>query len=198
MIPYTQSTPFTTAAASLLNILHHFKQLPLTKENEFDIWHKTALLPTRASSVYALATFAKQKGLNPKVIVENLNYTFPDYRFYRYKKEDIQQAAFSAKIHHETAKTNNIPIENRKITIEEIQTLAKDNILLLRLNMKPIRQNKRNTSNYIIVHGFKDNHFHIIDPAFGSLSIPTQTLQEAFTTLETKKFRDHRMIIFPR
>ncbi len=198
MIPYQQSTPFTTAAASLLNILHHFTNLELTKENEFDIWHKTALLPTRASSIYALASYAKQQGLHPKIILENDEYSFPDYRFYRYKKEDIEQAAFSEKIYHEKALQHKISIENRDIMIHEIQALVKDNILLLRLNTKPIRQEKRNTSNYIIVHGFKDNHFHIIDPAFGSLSIPTETIKEAFDTLETKKFRDHRMIIFPR
>ncbi len=198
MIPYQQSTSFTTAAASLLNILHHFKQVPLTKENEYAIWHKTALLPTRASSVYALASYAKQHGLNPVIVVEDLNYNFPDYRFYRYKKEEIEQAAFSAKIHHEKAKANNIKIENRKITLEEIQALLKSNILLLRLNAKPIRNEKRNTSNYIIVHGFQDNHYHIIDPAFGALSIPHNTMKEAFETLETKKYRDHRMVIFPR
>jgi len=198
MIPYFQTTPFTTAAASLLTILHHFQpQTPLTREKEFDIWHKTVNLPTRASSIYALATYAKQAGLSPTIIVEHLGYAFPDYRFYRYTKEEIDLASISANIHLQRAKQENIPIKQQKITLEEVKKyLTQEKILLIRLNMKPIRESKRNTSNYIIVHGYAQNQFHCIDPAHTALSIPEEVMQEAFNSLKTKKHRDHRMIIF--
>tara|TARA_Y100000310_G_C20641424_1_gene794142 strand:- start:313 stop:906 length:594 start_codon:yes stop_codon:yes gene_type:complete len=196
MIPYLQTTPFTCAASSLLTILHHFNKIPLTKENEFKIWQKTALLPTRASSIFALANYAKD--LNPKVIVEKTEYDFPDYRFYRYKKEDIKEAAFTEKIHLKEAKMNNLKIEKKSITFNELKKETENKLILIRLNTKPIRNEKRNTSNYIIITNYQDNHFQIIDPKLGGLSIPEKVLEEAFETLETKKYRDHRMILFPK
>ena len=70
MKPYLQTTEFSTAASSLLTILHHFNsEIPLTKDKEFEIWHETVNLPTRGSSIFALANYAKKKGLNPKIIV---------------------------------------------------------------------------------------------------------------------------------
>lgn len=198
MKPYLQTTTFTTAASSLLAILHHFNgKTPLTREKEFEIWHNSSNLPTRASSIYGLATFAKQQGLDPKIIVGKKEYEFPDYRFYRYTKEDIEQASFSAKLHHEVALTNKIPIEERELSLADVKKeLNNKNILLLRLNMKPIRNEKRNTSNYVVLYGFKDGNYYVMDPAFGSRTVHEEIMQEAFETLQTKKFRDNRAIIF--
>ena len=199
MIPYLQTTPFTTAASSLLTILHHFKpEIQPTKENEFDIWQKTVTLPTRGSSIFGLANYAKEQGLNVKVVLENKQYDFPDYRFYGYKKSDIELAAFSSQLHLQRTIKNQIPIEEKKIKLEHIeQELKQNHLLILRINAKPIRQDqKRNTSNYIVVLSYIDNYFQIIDPALGALSIPKETMLEAFLSLETKKHQDHRMIIF--
>ncbi len=197
MQPYFQTTPYTTAAAALLTILHHFRpEIPLSKEQEFDIWKKTVNLPTRACSIYALALYAQQRGLRPKVIVENTAYSFPDYRFYHYTKEDVEQAAFSSRLYLKEAKKNNVPLEQREIQFSEIKKYLKNHLLLLRVNAKSIRGAKRNVSNYIVVHGHTERYYHIIDPAFAALSIPEQVLQEAFESLETKKYRDHRMIVF--
>ena len=198
MIPYLQTTPFTCAASSLLTILHHFKKTSLTKENEFDIWQKTVLLPTRASSIFALASYAKNKGLVPKVIVENPCYDFPDYRFYRYKKEDIELASFNSNLHLNKAKKNQVIIEERNINFSDLKKETNENFLLIRINTKPIRNEKRNTSNFIIIQSYKNNYFQIIDPKLGGLSIPESIMQEAFETLETKKYRDHKMILFPK
>ena len=202
MIPYLQTTPFTCAASSLLTVLHHFHpEIGLTRENEFKIWQKTALLPTRASSIFALATYAQNQGLKPTVIVENKSYDFPDYRFYRYKKEDIEHAAFSSKLRLKEAEKNQIKIEEKPITFDDIKKKVKNNInniIIIRINTKPIRNEKRNTSNYIIVNNHQNNYFQIVDPKLGGLSIPEYILKEAFETLETKKFRDHRMILFPQ
>ena len=198
MQPYLQTTPFTCAASSLLTILHHFKKTPLTKENEFDIWKETVLLPTRASSIFALASYAKNKGLVPKVIVENPCYDFPDYRFYRYKKEDIELASFNSNLHLNKAKKNQVIIEERNINFSDLKKETNENFLLIRINTKPIRNEKRNTSNFIIIQSYKNNYFQIIDPKLGGLSIPESIMQEAFETLETKKYRDHKMILFPK
>ncbi len=197
MKPYFQSTPFTCAASSLLAILHHLNnEIPLTRDKEFEIWKKTTNLPTRGSSIYALASYSKKQGLNPKVIVEKKEYSFPDYRFYRYTKEEIEHASFSELQYLKNLKKNEIEIEEREITIEDINKELKHNPVILRLNTKPIRQEKKNTSNYIVVQSFIDNYYQIFDPSLGGLSIPNETMIEAFNSLETKKRRDHRMIIF--
>ncbi len=198
MNPYYQTTSFTTAASSLLTVLTTLNpKIKPTKVKEFDIWRKTVNLPTRASSIFALATYAKNEGFNPKVIVEKKEYDFPDYRFYRYKKEDIKQAKFSSKQHFKEAKKNNVEIEERDITFNEIKNKLNNNkILLIRINTKPIRNEKRNTSNFIVIHGLNNNYYHLFDPAFGGISVPEEVMKEAFQTLDTKKFRDHRMIEF--
>ena len=198
MNTYTQTTPFTTAASSLLTILTTLNpDIKPTKEKEFDIWRKTVNLPTRASSIFALATYAKKHGLNPKVIVAKKGYDFPDYRFYRYKKEDIEQAAFSELQHLKEAEENGVEIDEKNINFSDIKNkISKCKILLLRLNTKPIRNEKRNTSNFIVVAGYKKEYFEIFDPTLGGLSIPESILKEAFETLDTKKFRDQRLIEF--
>ena len=167
------------------------------KIREFDIWKKTANLPTRASSIYGLAMYAKKCGLNPKVVIENKKYNFPDYRFYRYTKSDVEHASFSSNLHLKKAELENIAIEEKEITMQDIKKeLKKGNLLILRLNTKPIRLSKKNTSNYVVVHGYNEKYFHVIDPAFAAISIPEETMKEAFESLETKKYRDHRMVIF--
>lgn len=199
MIPHLQSTSYTTAASSLLTILHHLKNTPLTKDKESDIWHKTVNLPTRASSIYALALYAKKEGLNPKLIVEKKEYDFPDYRFYRYKKEDIIEASFSSQLYLEKIEQQQIPLSMEKITLQKIKTLLQENnILLLRLNTKPFRQEARNTSNYVVVFAYTNNHFQIIDPVTGAVSLPENIFQEAFQSLESKKQRAHCLISFSR
>ncbi|MBU0470687.1 MAG: peptidase C39 family protein [Nanoarchaeota archaeon] len=200
MQPYFQTTEFTTAASSLLIILNHFKpEISLSKEQEFKIWRETVNLPTRGSSVYALAIYAKKQGLDLKVVVEEKEYGFPDYRFYRYTKEDIKQAEFCSNMYLKEAEKMNLMIEEREITLENLKKELNDNnILLLRINAKPIRNSKRNTSNYIAVTGYDGSKFQIIDPAFGALSIPEEMMAESFDSLESKKHRDHRMIIFKK
>lgn len=200
MIPYCRTTPFTNASSALLAILHHHNQkISLSKKNEFLIWRETVILPTRASSIYGLAVYAKKQGLEPEVVVEEKGYDFPDYRFYRYKKRDIEYAQFSSGLHLKEAEKMGISIEVKDINLQDIKKeLKKDRIIILRINTKPIRNQKRNTSNYIVVHGYDERKFRIIDPSQGGLSIPEEVFKEAFTTLETKKHRTHRMVVFQR
>jgi len=199
MEPYLQTTVFTTAASSLLTILHYFNpEIKLSKDNEFKIWQSTVILPTRASSIFALADYALKEKLNLQVIVESKNYEFPDYRFYRYKKEDVENATFSSRLYLKNAKKNNLEIVERKITLDDVKELLLENVLLLRINTKPIRGEKRNTSNFIVLHGYDGNYVHIIDPQSGGLSISEEIMEESFSTLETKKYRDHQMIVFKK
>jgi hypothetical protein len=198
MIPYKQTTSFTTAASSLLTILNYLNpEILATKEREFHIWQNSVTLPTRGSSIFALAYYAKKMGINAKVIVENKEYNFPDYRFYRYTKKDIEEASFSEQQFLKKAEKCEIEIEEREITFDDVKNeLRNGNILLIRLNTKPIRGEKRNTSNFVVVHGNKGKRFQIIDPGFAALSITPEVMKEAFESLGTKKYRDNRMIIF--
>ena len=196
MKPYIQTTPFTTAAASLLTILSNLTQTEPTKENEFKIWQQCSALPTRACSIFALANYAKQ--INPTVIVGTTEYNYPDYRFDRYTKNDIQEAAFSEAQFIKQAKQHNIPIIKKKLTLEDIKTYLKDNILMVRTNVKFIRNEKRNSSCYIVITIYNNKEFSCIDPAIGGITIPEELMQESFSSLKEKKYRDHRIILFPK
>ncbi|MBT4823895.1 hypothetical protein HN695_00830 [Candidatus Woesearchaeota archaeon] len=193
-----QSTRFTAAAIGLMRIINHFnKEFILSKENEFSIWHNSVNLPTRASSIYGLASFAKAQGLNPKVIVGNHEYNFPNYRFQAYKKEEINNAKFSSYMHQRKAREDGIEIEERDFDFEEIkQILKKKNLVLLRLN-KQIFHGMRPEANYFAIFSYneKANEFTINDPAKGEKIVPEIQLQEAFETLKTKCHRDNRMLV---
>src|SRR3989338_3646595 len=197
MIPYLQTTHYTCATSSLLAVLHYFDpNFELSREKEFEIWKKPANLPTRASSIFALANQAKLHGLNPIVVVERIGYDFPDYRFYRYTKEDIDLASFTDQQYLKEAEQNKVVIEQKEITFKTVLAELQRHLLIIRLNTKPIRKEKKNTSNFIVIKGYSHGHFEIVDPRLGALSIPEAFLREAFETLETKKYRDHRMIMF--
>ncbi|MAG78045.1 hypothetical protein CL616_01640 [archaeon] len=189
MKPYIQTTEYTTAASSLLTILAHFKILQPTRENELKIWKNTILPPTRASSVHALANQAIQ--LSPTLILETTDYEFPDYRFYRYTKQDIELAKELSQFY----KTNNkVKTIIQPITINDINKLITTHYILIRLNTKYIRDEKRNTSNYLLL--IEKNK--LIDPKQGLITINDEQLNQAFNTLKTKKHRSHKMIIFAK
>jgi len=197
MRPYSQSTEYTTAAAGLLAILHNQDaSFALTRENELEIWRSSVNLPTRASSIFGLATFAKKHGMNPTIIIESRVYDYPDYRFNRYTKKDIELAKETHELHMQRAQ--NIPVEEREITFDEIKKLIlKDKILLLRVNEGFLR-GTGSTSKYVVLYGHKDKQFLILDPLQENplLSVNEGALRESFDTLTTKKKRDHRMIVF--
>jgi predicted double-glycine peptidase len=194
---YRQTTAYTGAAAALLMVLHQENpdEWPLTRESEFRIWHESANLPTRSSSIYALAKIAKSAGLTAQVVVEEREYDYPDYRFKRYKKVDIDDAKFSSKQHAKSARKAGVKIEERELELTEIKTLAKEGkLLLLRVNAGVFRETKA-TSRYVLVAAYDGGTYQVLDPAQGELRIDEQQMEEAFETLTTKKKRDHRVII---
>ena len=196
MKPYSQTTDYTCASSALLMALNHYNpSIKLSTENEYDIWLNTVVLPTRASSIFGLAVYAKEKGLNPQIVTEEISYVYPDYRFKRYKKTDIEKAKEIAKIYLKKAQQLNIPIQERSFTLDFVkQLLKKKKKILLRVNAGVLRDTK-STSNFIMINDFKNNQFNIFDPAQGELNVSEEKMQEAFDTLVTKNKRQHRMII---
>ena len=158
-------------------------------------------MPTRASSIFALAKYAKEKGCTVKVIVEKEEYDFPDYRFYRYTKEDVDNAKLSAKLLRQDAIGAGINMEVKDFTLNDVDKELLDNkIILLRLNIKALRNMKRNSSNYVVINNYnkQTSEYSIIDCGDTARSVTKEILQECFDTLESKKHRDHRMLIFER
>lgn len=200
MKPYIQTTQYTTGVSSFINILQLLKEIEPTRELELSIWKQTANLPTRAPSIYSLALIAKQHNLNPKIIVGTTQFDYPDYRFYRFTKEDVELAALSEAQSIQEAKNNQIEIIHKEIQFQEIiQELQNKNALLVRLNTKTFREEeKRNSSSYIALTNINENKIEIIDPTQGILTLNKEVIQESFESLIEKKHRDARMIIFKR
>jgi len=178
-------------------VINHFKpDFKLSRENEFLIWQSTANLPVRASSIYGLAVFAKEQGLNPEIILEEKEYDYPDYRFKGYTKKEIDEAKFSSKLYHKKARELKIRIEERGFDFKEVKTLIRKNkVLMLRVNEGALRETG-STSKYVVIYEYKDKEFGVMDPKQGLIKVSEDLLREAFETLETKKKRDHRMIVF--
>ena len=199
MQQYKQMTKYTCAAASLAMIINHFKpDFKLNIENEFDIWHKTAALPTRGSSIYALAIYAHEKGIPLKIIVGEHEYKFPGYKFKAYKKKEIEIANFSSELFYNKAKELGITVEEREFGLDAVKNnLKSGKVLLLRLIIGLLRgskENKRN-SHYVPVYGMKGDKFLVMDPKAGPLEVEEADMTEAFEKVSEVK-RDHRMIVF--
>ena len=199
MRPYTQTTEYTTAACSLMIIMNHLdEKFSLTRANEFDIWRESVNLPTRAPSIFGLARYAKEHGLTPTVVVESLEYDYPDYRFKRYKKSDVDLAQFASKQHLNAAEEADVPINERAISFEEIDGLIKDgHTILIRLN-EGLFRGVGSTSKYVVLYGYEEGEYLLADPILDDpfITIDEDTLRESFDTLATKKKRDHKMIVF--
>lgn len=199
MQSYIQTTEYTTAACSLMAVINHFKSdFALTRDNEFIIWRNTVNLPVRASSIYALAVYAKEQGLDPRIVLGEKEYDYPDYRFKGYTKKEIDEAKFSSKIYHKQALKLKISVEEREFDFKEVRKLIKlGKFLMLRLNEGALRE-AGSTSKYVVVYGFNadEKSFAVMDPKQGIINPSEELLKQAFETLETKKKRDHRMIIF--
>ena len=194
---YRQTSQYTGAAAALLMALHakHPEEWPLDREHEFHIWTHSANLPTRSSSIYALALIARKAGMSTHVVVGEREYDYPDYRFKRYKKIEIDEAKYTSKLYAKRAREEGIPLEEREFTLQEVkQHLENQALILLRVNAGVLRERKA-TSKYVLVRAYIQGEYIIMDPEQGEMRIPEDEMQEAFETLITKKKRDHRMVI---
>ncbi len=196
---YNQTTKYTCAAASLAMIINHYKPgFRLNIDNEFDIWQKTAALPTRGSSIYALAIYAHERGVPLKVFVGKHEYKFPGYKFKAYKKKEIDVANFSSEMFYHKAKKLGIDIDEREFSIEDVKrSLKKGKIILLRLIIGVVRKSKANRRNphYMLVYRYEKGNFLIMDPKNGPLNVDEKIVEEAFNKVTDIK-RDNRMIVF--
>lgn len=195
---YKQTTSYTCAACSLIMVINHFKpDFKLNRENEFKAWRDTINLPTRASSIYGLACLAKREGLSVKIILEEKEYEYPDYRFKGYTKKEIDDAKYMSKIYAKEAYYLDIPIEKKEVKIEEIMNMLNEGkIIILRVNAGVFRDTK-STSKYLPFFKRKDSELiTVLDPVKGELLVNQKAIKDAFDTLQTKKKRDHRLLVF--
>jgi hypothetical protein len=197
---YKQTTNYTGAASALMSIINFFKKdYEMNEDKELDIWLKTAILPTRASSVFALALYAKHLGLEPKIVIEDKHYTYPDYRFKRYTKKQIELAEKVANRYLLKCEEERILIVEKDFDVNYIESLLlKKKILLVRLNAGRLRGTK-STSKYIVIYkkSKRDpNKYFIIDPRRRRKKVTREMLEEALEELKTKKKREKSMIVF--
>ena len=194
---YKQTTDYTCAACSLMMVLNHFTDFKLNRENEFRVWRETVNLPTRATSIYGMAAFAKKHGVDVKMFLEEKEYDYPDYRFKGYTKKEIDDAKYMSRIFAREVHSLGISLEARVIKVEEVFKLLEDGkIIILRVNAGALRDT-RSTSKYLpFFIGEGSSLITVLDPVKGELLIDKNALIEAFVTLQTKKKRDHRMLVF--
>jgi hypothetical protein len=194
---YRQTTEYTTAACSLLMALNHFlPSVKLTRDNEFRIWQRCALLPTKGCNIFRMAIIVAENGLKPLVITESTRLKFPTYRFYKYKLQDVEAASFNLSLFYKDFEKKGLPVEKRGFHVEEIkQHLAKGAVVLLRMNAG-LHRNEKATSNYLAVHAYKDGKFLVNDPKIrGNFALRDDQMEEAISSLKTKCKRDQKMLV---
>lgn len=197
---YKQTTNYTGASCALMSIIHyHDPSFEMNEDNELGIWLSSIVPPTRASSVYGLALFAKEKGLQPKVVVENTEYTYPDYRFKRYTKKQIELAAKVSEQYKRMCEEKSIVVVRKDFDVNYVDSmLQKGKILLIRVNAGRLR-GTRSTSKYIVAYKKSKknpNQYFIIDPRRRRKKVSREMLDESLKELQTKKKREKTMIVF--
>lgn len=194
---YKQTTYYTSGPSSLLMVLNHFNpDIKLNRESEFDIWLKSAVLPTRGSSIFALATIAHREGIKTKVVVGNIKYKFPNYRFRGYKLVEVREASYTSRVYYKRALKAGLGVEERDFSLEDVKMLlAKGKILLLRLDLG-VMEEREHAVNYVLVTGYSNSKFEIMDPSSERIFVQEKEIKEAFDNVITKRKRDHRMIVF--
>ncbi len=198
MQPYKQSNEYTGGAAALLMVLNHYDpKVELTKENEYEIWRRTAALPVRAPDIYGMALVAHEHRRRVKAIVGEIQYQYPNYRFQGYKLSEIEEATFMSDMFYKKLKRFGVEVGKREFTLDYVRDLLKgDKLIILRLNSGVLRNTKA-ASNFFPVIRFGDHKFLLIDPQDGQKKLVyEEKLQEAFDTVKTKCHRDNRMIVF--
>lgn len=196
MQAYKQTTEFTGASSSLLMVINHFKpKFELSRENEFRIWKKAVNLPTRACSIYGLASFARNQGLAVEVFVGKQELDYPDYRFKGYKKEEVDAAAFTEQLQLKDMKKLDIKVHVGEFDLGKVKQLLANKILMLRLDAGVFRDIKP-SSNYVVVAGYSNNKYTLYDPYAGKINVNEEQMQQSFEDLAAKRKRDHRMIVF--
>jgi len=68
-------------------------------------------------------------------------------------------------------------------------------IIMVRINIGILREQKA-LSHYVLVYGYSKKAFLVIDPSEGQRLVTLPEMQQALDTLETKKKRDLRMLVF--
>lgn len=196
---YKQTTNYTGAASALLSILHHFDaSYEMNEEHELDIWLESIIPPTKASSIFGLALVAKKHNLQPKIIMEDPTFTYPDYRFKRYTKKQIELASKIADRYKEKCEEQGILIIERDFDVNYVDSLLQNGkILLLRVNAGRLRGTK-STSKYIVVYkkSIEKDKYFIIDPRRRRKKVTRDMLEESLVELKTKKKREKCMIVF--
>lgn len=198
MQTYKQTTSYTGAASAILTIMHHLDpSIELNDENELDIWLSSILPPTKASSIFGLSVYAKKKGLQPKIVIEDKHYSYPDYRFKRYTKKQIELAEKISKRYMAKCDEEGILILERDFDVNYIDgLLQKEKILLVRINAGRLRGTK-STSKYIVVSGKDKMDYVIYDPRKKrEQKVTREILEESLEELKTKKKREKCMIVF--
>lgn len=198
MQPYKQSNEYTGGAAALLMVLNHYDpKIELTKENEYAIWRKTVALPVRASDIYGLALVAHEHRRRVRVIVGELQYQYPNYRFQGYKLSEIDDAIFMSGLFYKQLKRFGVEVIKKEITFDHVKdTLKGDKIIILRLNSGALRNGKA-SSNFFPIFKYGDRKFLIADPQDGQKKLVYEDrMKEAFETVRTKCHRDNRMLVF--
>ncbi|MBI5398130.1 peptidase C39 family protein [Candidatus Woesearchaeota archaeon] len=195
---YKQTTPYTCAAASLMMAVQHFKPAyPLTRENEFEVWHQSATLPTRGSSIYGLALVAHREGVPVRIFAEEPEYKFPGYRFKAYKKKEIEVADFASHLLYEKVKKSGIPVAENDFSVNDVNKfLLQKKVVVLRVIIGILRGTKVNRRNphYISIFAYENGQYTILDPRNGKRVVSKEKLQEAFAAVKDCK-RDHRMLV---
>jgi hypothetical protein len=197
MQPYKQSNEYTGGAAALLMALNHYDpKVELTKEAEYEIWRRSAALPVRAPDIYGLALVAHEHRRRVKVVVGEIKYQYPNYRFQGYKLTEIEEASYMSELFYKRLKRAGVEVVRKDFGLDQVRDLVRgDKVVILRLNAGVLRNSKASSS-FFPIFKYGDKKYLLVDPQDGQKKLVYEDkMKEAFDTVREKCHRDNRMLI---
>ncbi|MBS3119292.1 peptidase C39 family protein [Candidatus Woesearchaeota archaeon] len=197
MKAYVQTTEYTSGAACLLMVLNHFDaKVKFSRDKEFELWQRIAMLPSRSGNVYAMGRITHAAKIPTTVVVGEKDYRFPLYRFYKMKLKEVKDTNFMSQKFYREAVEAGVDIEIRAFDIEEVKRLLQDGkVIIIRLNSSVLINERKPFANFFVLYGFADRSFDMMDPFHGERKVEESMLSQMFETVRTKCKRDNRMVI---
>jgi len=163
-------TRFTCGPVSLMEVLRlFFPERPLDPSEEFRLWQRSATLPIRGSSIYALATVAAETGLDVNVYTEELGYRFPKHLDFGYSLEEVQWATETTARFMSDARAAGVILTEEPLTPERVvDILATAPVSMVRIDSSILHDTPSYHSSHLVAVEPRGESMVVHDSLLGS------------------------------
>ncbi len=174
---YAQKEEFTSSAACALMVLKYLnKNLPMNKENEFEIWREAVSGSVWHGSRYGLAYALAKRGAKTEIITnvkdEGFEKTMAVY-------EGVNLDTLSASFNEIKQKSNNMKIKEtvQNVSMNKIkEQINKNKIPIVLVDANALNPYMEKAPHWVIIKGYDEDSIYLNDPYSDNTVTMTQDM----------------------